>query len=77
MRPLTMTALTDAWRKIEHITVERLYADGTRGKYTGFPATIQRCFDGVVRIQFAHYAGEVVTVEYRLIGDGETLEPVR
>ena len=74
---LTMTALTDAWRKIDHITVERLYADGSRGEHTGFPATIQRCFDGVVMITFAVYNGEVVAVKYRLTGDGETLEPVR
>jgi hypothetical protein len=72
-----MTALTESWRNIKHITVERLYADGSRGEHTGFPVTISRCFDGVVMITFAVYGGEVVAVKYRLIGDGETLEPVR
>ena len=77
MTPLTMTALTDAWRKIDHITVEHIHADGTRTEYTGFPATIQRLADGYLWITLAHWDGDGPTVLYRLIGDGETLEPVR
>ena len=74
---LTMTALTDAWRKIGHITVERLYADGSHRAYTGFPSTIKRLADGYVSITLADWDGDGPTVLYRLIGDGETLEPVR
>jgi hypothetical protein len=68
-----MTALTDAWRKIDHITV--VDRDGTEHK--GFPKRIERLQDGVVSITLAEWDKDGVTVLYRLIGDGETLEPVR
>jgi hypothetical protein len=73
MTPLTMTALTDAWRKIDHITV--VDRDGT--KHKGFPKRIERLQDGVVSITLGEWDHDGPTVQYRLIGDGETLEPVR
>ena len=70
---LTMTALTDAWKNIARITV--VDQDGTEHK--GFPKRIERMQDGVVSIALAHWDEDGVTVLYRLIGDGETLEPMR
>lgn len=78
MTPLTMTALTEAWRKIDHITLAHIHADGSRTEYTGFPSTIQRLVDGYVSITITCGVTEVATVMYRLLPDQtEVLEPVR
>ena len=73
MTPLTMTALTQAWIHIDHITL----IDREGNSHEGFPSKIQRLFDGYVSITLTCGVEEVVTVLYRLTGDGETLEPVR
>ena len=70
---LTMTALTAAWKNIARITV--VDRDGTEHK--GFPKRIERMLDGVVSITLARLDQDGPTVLYRLIGDGETLEPVQ
>jgi hypothetical protein len=77
MTPLTMTALTEAWKNITRIPVERIRSDGSHSAYYGFPATIQRLEHGYVSITLAHWNEDGPTVMYRLIGDGETLEPVQ
>ena len=70
---LTMTALTDAWKAIKYIMVR----DKNGTTHIGFPKKIDRLQDGVVSITLADWDKDGVTVQYRLIGDGETLEPVR
>ena len=73
MTPLTMTALTDAWKAITYIIVR----DENGMTHIGFPKRIERLQDGVVSITLAKWDHDGPTVQYRLIGDGETLEPVR
>jgi hypothetical protein len=73
MTPLTMTALTDAWKAITYIIVR----DENGTTHIGFPKKIERLQDGVVSITLAEWDHDGPTVLYRLIGDGETLEPVR
>jgi hypothetical protein len=73
MTPLAMTALTDAWKAITYILVR----DEHGTTHIGFPKRIERLQDGVVSITLADWDKDGVTVQYRLTGDGETLEPVR
>jgi hypothetical protein len=68
-----MTALTDAWKAITYIMVR----DENGMTHIGFPKRIERLQDGVVSITLAKWDHDGPTVQYRLIGDGETLEPVR
>jgi hypothetical protein len=68
-----MTALTDAWKAITYIIVR----DENGMTNIGFPKRIERLQDGVVSITLAKWDHDGPTVQYRLIGDGETLEPVR
>ena len=70
---LTMTALTEAWKNIDHI----MAVDSNKMIHIGFPKKIERLLDGVVSITFANLDEDGATVLYRLTGDGETLEPVR
>ena len=73
MTPLTMTQLTGAWKTITYVMVK----DTAGTTHIGFPKKIERLQDGVVSITLADWDEDGVTVLYRLIGDGETLEPVR
>jgi len=73
MTPLTLTALAQAWKAITYIIVR----DEHGTTHIGFPKKIERMLDGVVSITLADWDKDGVTVLYRLIGDGETLEPVQ
>jgi hypothetical protein len=68
-----MTALTDAWKTINYIIVR----DENGMTHSGFPKRIERLLDGVVSITLGKWGHDGPTVQYRLLGDGETLEPVR
>jgi hypothetical protein len=74
---LTMTALTDAWRKIDHITLQHIHADGTRTEYTGFPARITRLANGIVSIYLSQPPNQPVYLRYTMVDhNSDVLEPV-
>jgi len=74
---LTMTALTEAWRNVEHITLQHIHADGTRTEYTGFPARITRLPNGIVSIYLSDLPNQPVYLRYTMVShESDVIEPV-
>ena len=77
MTALTMTTLTEAWRNVEHITLQHIHADGTRTEYTGFPARITRLANGIVSIYLSQPPNQPVYLRYTMVShESDALEPV-
>jgi len=77
MTPVTMTALTDAWRNVDYITLQHIHADSSRTAYTGAPLRITRLPNGIVSIYLSQPPNQPVYLRYTMVAaDSDVIEPV-